>query len=145
LGYKIIQHRLSHRDQITPTLKQLRWLSIRVRIAFKKTRIFSSIQLLVNKKFLHKSSFKLIKKLFSIYATLFIKVGENIRGKSPGEEVLDFDSIYQSGNKVPIVLYREGKVVCSHYRTEAMMPQCSWSEQRWRTWWNSSVSVVGHG
>src|SRR6218665_3013097 len=47
-------------------------------------RIFSSIQLLVNQKFFHQSSFKLIKTFFvspaSIYATLFIKV----RGRNPG-------------------------------------------------------------
>src|SRR6218665_3187498 len=50
------------------------------------TRIFSSIQLLVNEKFIHQSSFKLIKTFFicpaSIYATLFIKVG----GESGGGE-----------------------------------------------------------
>src|SRR6218665_2579381 len=48
------------------------------------TRIFSSILLLVNKKFFHQSSFKLIKTFFispaSIYATLFIKVRGKVRG-----------------------------------------------------------------
>jgi len=53
-------------------------------------RTFLSIQLLVNNKFFHQSSFKLIKTFFispaSIYAILFIKVG----GKSPGAgKVLD--------------------------------------------------------
>src|SRR6218665_790751 len=47
---------------------------------------FSSIQLLVNKKYFHQSSFKFIKTFFispaSICATLFIKV----RGKSGGWE-----------------------------------------------------------
>src|SRR6218665_518613 len=51
---------------------------------------FSSIQLLVNKKFFHQFSIKLIKTFFispaSIYATLFIKVG----GKVLGE---DLDSV----------------------------------------------------
>src|SRR6218665_2013711 len=52
------------------------------------TRIDSSIQLLVNKKFFHQSSFKLIKSFFissaSIYATLFVKVGGRVRGGKSG-------------------------------------------------------------
>src|SRR6218665_836418 len=52
-----------------------------------QTRIFSSIQFLVNEKFIHQSSFKLIKTFFispaSIYATLFTKVGGKSGGKSP--------------------------------------------------------------
>src|SRR6218665_3796872 len=52
--------------------------------------MFSSIQLLVNEKFIHQSSFKLIKTFYiipaSIYATLFIKVGGKVRGeKSVGK------------------------------------------------------------
>ena len=50
-----------------------------------QTRIVASIQLLVNEKFIHQCSFKLIKTFFispaSIYATLFIKVGGKVRGK----------------------------------------------------------------
>jgi len=49
-------------------------------------KIFSSIQLLVNDKFIQQSSFKLIKTFFirlaSIYATLFIKGGGKSEGKS---------------------------------------------------------------
>ena len=59
------------------------------------TRIVLSIQLLVNEKFFHQSSFLLIKTSFigpaSIYATLCIKVGGKSEG-SPGgspEEALD--------------------------------------------------------
>src|SRR6218665_1267145 len=57
---------------------------------------FSSIQLLVNEKFIHQSSFKLIKTFFislaSIYATLFIKGGREksggkVRGESPRPEL----------------------------------------------------------
>src|SRR6218665_2530860 len=51
------------------------------------TRMFSQIQLLVNKKFFHQSSFKLIKTVFispaSIYATLFNKAGRSPGGKCP--------------------------------------------------------------
>src|SRR6218665_4094592 len=60
---------------------------------------FSSIQLLVNNKFCHQSSFKLIKTSFigpaSIYATLCIKVG----GKSEGspEEALDSARTIRAG------------------------------------------------
>src|SRR6218665_3566398 len=54
-------------------------------------KIFSSIQLLVNKKFFHQSSFMLVKTCFirpaSIYATLFIKVG---RGESGGKSETRF-------------------------------------------------------
>ena len=56
-----------------------------------KTRIFSSIQLLVNKKFFHQSRFKFIKTFFispaSNYTTLFIKFGEEGPGGSPSSFV----------------------------------------------------------
>ena len=52
------------------------------------TRIFSSIQLLVNEEFFHQSSFYLIKTSFispaSISATLFITVGAIGGGYWPG-------------------------------------------------------------
>src|SRR6218665_687453 len=64
------------------------------------TRLFSSIQLLVNKKLFHQSSFKFIKSVFispaSIYA-LFTqlcssKSGEKVLGEKPGGKVLDSTS-----------------------------------------------------
>src|SRR6218665_322882 len=64
------------------------------------TRLFSSIQLLVNKKLFHQSSFKFIKSVFispaSIYA-LFTqlcssKSGEKVQGEKSGGKVLDSTS-----------------------------------------------------
>ena len=75
---------------IVPTFWSMSLLCSVCHIFNTQRRSFSSIQLLVNEKFIHQSSFKLIKHFFispaSIYATLFIKVGRKSPGGSPGEK-----------------------------------------------------------